>query len=155
MKRYPLAALSFVAIAALALAGTVPNPDSIKTSPQSGQVERSGRRFVTVRGEIVDYYCYIEKGLTGPAHHECAIRCVAGDVCMGILTTDDQLYMISVNHIRAMTPLSFEGIPNPFDKCRRLISERVDLTGHAMERKGQKIIEVTDVRKVGEPAAVR
>src|SRR4051794_25405033 len=48
----------------------------------------SNRHFVTVRGEIVDYYCYIEKGLTGAGHKDCGTRCVAGDVCMGILTTD-------------------------------------------------------------------
>ena len=107
----------------------------------------SNRRYVTMRGEIVDYYCYIEKGLTGPAHKACGTRCVAGDVCMGLLTTDGDLYMISVNHLRAMDPLGFNGVPDPFNVCRGWIAERVDLSGYAMERKGQRIIEIMDVKK--------
>ncbi len=152
MKRAPFGLLVLLGIASIAIAGSVSRQDTNTPPAKSGQVERSARRLVTVRGEIVDYYCYIEKGLTGPAHRECGVKCVAGDVCMGILTTDDQLYMISVNHIRAMTPLSFQGIADPFDKCRRMIAEQVDLTGFAMERKGQKIIEIVDVRKVGDPS---
>jgi len=103
---------------------------------------------VTFRGEIVDYYCYIEKGLTGPAHRECGLKCVAGDVCMGILTEEDELYMLSVDHIRAMTPGAFEGLPDAFTECRSMISMKVELRGKAMQRKGQKIVEVVSVKKI-------
>lgn len=105
------------------------------------------RTLMTMRGEIVDYYCYIEKAATGPQHRDCAVKCVSGDVCMGLLTTDGQLFMISVNHLRAMQPIQFRGIPDPFNAARGLIAEKVDLTGYAMERKGQKIIEIMDVKK--------
>ena len=114
----------------------------------ASQREGSGKRPVTFRGEIVDYYCYIEKGLTGPAHRECGLKCVAGDVCMGILTEDDELYMLSVDHIRAMTPTAFEGQPDAFTQCRSMISFKVELSGKAMQRKGQKIIEVESVKKI-------
>ena len=104
--------------------------------------------------EIVDYYCYIEKGLTGPAHKACGMACVAGDVCMGLLTTDGALYMISVNHLRAMAPLSMGDAPDPFRTCRGWIAEKVDLSGYAMERKGQRIIEIMGVKKAtGNPPA--
>jgi hypothetical protein len=116
---------------------------------------RTPRRLVTFRGEIVDYYCYIEKGATGPAHRDCGVRCVAGDVCMGLLTTDDRLMMISINHMRAMDPLSFKDTPDAFAACRALIAEQVDLTGFFMERKGQRIIEVMDVKRVAKPAAAK
>lgn len=140
--------LGLVAVASIAIAGTSP-PAQRDSASKAGEVGRSERRLVTKRGEVVDYYCYIEKGLKGPAHRECGVKCVAGDVCMGILTTEDELYMISVNHIRAMTPNTFSGAPDPFDKCRRLISEQVELTGYAMERKGQRIIEIMDVKRLG------
>jgi hypothetical protein len=113
--------------------------------------ENATRHYVTVRGEIVDYFCYIEKGLTGPAHKDCGTRCVAGDVCMGILTTDKQLYMISVNHLRAMDPTAFRGMPDPFTTCRGWMAETVDLGGYAMERRGQKIIEIMNVKKASGP----
>jgi len=120
----------------------------------NANTERSNRHYVTLRGEIVDYYCYIEKGLTGRTHRDCGIRCVAGDICMGLLTADGDLYMISRNHMRAMEPLAFKSVPDPFNTCTGWIAEKVDLSGHAMERKGQRIIEITDVKKaVGDPPA--
>ena len=132
----------------LVLAGLVASTMGASTAP-----ERSNRHYVTMRGEIVDYYCYIEKGLTGPAHKECGVRCVAGDVCMGLLTEQGDLYMISVNHIRAMAPTTFQG-PDPFTACRKMITEKVDLSGYAMERKGQRIVEIMDVKKASGPPPV-
>ena len=146
-----LLAGAFVVLAALADAGSAPVARQEHADGGFCPTEKDGRTIVTLRGEIVDYYCYIEKGLTGPSHRECGVKCVAGDVCMGLLTTNGELLMISVNHIRAMTPLAFQSIPNPFEKCRRLIAEKVDLTGYAMQRKGQKIIEIVEVTKVGAP----
>jgi len=131
---------------------TAPPPPTLKAAPAARKnaagVEVSNRRLVTFRGEIVDFYCYIEKGLRGPGHLECAVRCVSGDVCMGLATQQGDLYMISVNHLRAMDPLSFKGIPDPFTRCRGLLCQTVDMTGYAMERKGQRILEVMDVKPV-------
>lgn len=42
-----------------------------------------------------------------------------------------------------------------FAACRALIAEKVDLTGYFMERKGQRIIEVMDVKPVAKQAAVK
>lgn len=70
---------------------------------------------------------------------------------MGILTTDGALYMISVNHLRAMDPTAFRSIPDPFTTCRGWIAESVDLSGYAMERKGCKIIEIMAVKKASGP----
>ena len=140
----------FVVLATLADAGAPPGKDA-QHAQGFCPTEKDGRTLTTLRGEIVDYYCYIEKGLTGPSHKECGLKCVAGDVCMGLLTTNGELLMISVNHIRAMTPHAFQGIPDPFRKCTTMIADKVDLTGYAMQRKGQKIIEIVDVKKVGAP----
>jgi len=150
----PMALLLAVAVAAgpqSAARAKAPAADKCCAPKASDYPGESNRHYVTVRGEIVDYYCYIEKGLTGPAHKDCGTRCVAGDVCMGILTTDKQLYMISVNHLRAMDPLSFRNIPDPFTTCRGWIAETVDLGGYAMERRGQKIIEIANVKKASGP----
>ena len=143
---------------AIASSGITPKstsaPKSTSTPPAStpatGQVcpPGTGKHPVTVRGEIVDYYCYIEKGLLGPNHKECGLKCVAGDVCMGILTEQGDLYMLSIDHIRAMAPLTFQGIPDPFKKCMSMVSEHVEIRGNLMERKGQRILEVVSVKKV-------
>lgn len=118
--------------------------------PGPNVVEHSVKRqLTTLRGELVDFYCYIEKGGRGPEHRDCAVRCVSGDVCMGLLTTDEkQLIMLSVNHLRAMDPKAWRSVPDPFNTCRGLLAQTVDLTGYVIEKKGQKIIEVTDVKVV-------
>jgi len=150
MKFHRAAFLAAAIYIGLAVAGSSvrggvdPSGARSATPPREG----SGKHSVRFRGEIVDYYCYIEKGLTGPAHRECGLKCVAGDVCMGILTENDELYMLSVNHIRAMTPTAFEGIPDAFTQCRSMISMKVELSGKAMQRKGQKIVEVESVKKI-------
>jgi hypothetical protein len=135
---------------AIAGAGTTPKTSIAPSGPAAGDVcpPGSGKHAVTVRGEIVDYYCYIEKGLTGPQHKECGLKCVAGDVCMGILTEKGDLYMLSIDHIRAMAPLTFQGVPDPFKKCMSRVSEHVEIRGSLMERKGQRILEVAAVRKI-------
>lgn len=134
------------------IASATPAPDTggalVAPAPAPATSGRSKRKLVTMRGEIVDYYCYIEKGLRGGEHKECGIRCVAGDVCMGLLTDDQRLFMISINHMRAMEPLKYEGIPDPFAKCRGMITQRVELTGYAMERHWQRVIEVTAVKEI-------
>lgn len=149
-------AVALVAGAAIGRSTSPPPPPKTNAPAKAaaGKLNAAGlqvanRRLVTLRGEVVDFYCFIEKGLRGPGHLECAVKCVAGDVCMGLYTQDDELYMISVNHLRAMDPLAFKGIPDPFNRCRGLLSQVVDLTGYAMERKGQRILEIMDVKPVG------
>jgi hypothetical protein len=114
---------------------------------------RTPMKAVKLRGEIVDWYCYIQKGATGIDHKDCGTRCVAGDICMGLLTTDGDLYMISQDHMRAMDPSGYRGVVNPFDKARGLMAWTVDLVGHALERKGQRIVEIVDVFPVSAPVS--
>ena len=165
MKRYLVAGIAVLIYIALGVAGAAlrggvdpaiagsgiaPKAAAPSKVPATGQVcpPGTGKHRVVVRGEIVDYYCYIEKGLLGPQHKECGLKCVAGDVCMGILTEQGDLYMLSIDHIRAMAPLTFQGIPDPFKKCMSMVSEHVEINGNLMERKGQRILEVTGVRKI-------
>ena len=165
MKRHLVAAFVVLVYVALGVAGAAlrggvdpaiagagsPSPtSSVAKLPATGDVcpPGTGKHAVTVRGEIVDYYCYIEKGLTGPQHKECGLKCVAGDVCMGILTDQGDLYMLSIDHIRAMAPQTFQGVPDPFKACMSMVSQHVEIRGSLMERKGQRILEVAAVRKV-------
>lgn len=136
------------AVAPAAPATAVP---ATAPAPETNRILK--RTKMTVRGEIVDYFCYIQRGARGPDHKECGLRCVEGDVCMGLLTEDDAtLYMISIDHMRAMQPLAYRGLPDPFQVCRRLMSENVELTGFALERRGQKIFEVAGVKVVPKTA---
>jgi len=150
--------ISGVILATVLVVGLVAGTAIGRSTPDASKKNAAGlavanRTLVTLRGEVVDYYCFIEKGLRGPGHLECAVKCVSGDICMGLYTTDGELLMVSVNHLRAMDPLSFKGIPDPFNRCRGLLAQTVDLTGYRMERLGQKIVEIMDVKPVGPASA--
>src|SRR5579872_1990485 len=48
----------------------------------------------TVRGEIVDFSCYLEVGKHGEKHRFCAQRCLANGQPIGLLTQNGNLYML-------------------------------------------------------------
>ncbi|MEJ6394285.1 hypothetical protein V8J82_13525 [Gymnodinialimonas sp. 2305UL16-5] len=59
---------------------------------------------VTLRGELIDTWCYFSGVMGGPdavqgtAHHTCAIWCSAGGIPVGLLAEDGTVYMIlSIN----------------------------------------------------------
>ena len=39
----------------------------------------------TVRGEIVDSYCYVGRGIRGPSHRECAVRCARKGIALVLI----------------------------------------------------------------------
>ncbi len=55
---------------------------------------------VTIRGEVIDTWCYFSGVMGGPdavqgtAHHTCAIWCSAGGIPVGLLGEDGTVYMI-------------------------------------------------------------
>src|ERR1022692_3666450 len=48
----------------------------------------------TVRGEIVDFSCYLEVGKHGEKHRGCAQRCLTNGQPIGLLTQNGNLYML-------------------------------------------------------------
>ena len=53
--------------------------------------ERGGSQVVT--GEVVDLACYLGEGEMGPAHADCAQKCIASGLPVGI-KSGDQLYLV-------------------------------------------------------------
>lgn len=41
--------------------------------------------MVTVRGEIVDSYCYAGRGIRGPSHTACALRCARKGIALVLI----------------------------------------------------------------------
>ena len=60
----------------------------------------SDGELVTIRGEVIDTWCYFSGVMGGPdavqgtAHHTCAIWCSAGGIPVGLLWEDGTVYMI-------------------------------------------------------------
>lgn len=142
MKRgHVLFALAALLAAGLAAAQTAPTPGSKGT-----------RRALTLRGEVLDMSCYTARGASGPIHRECALQCIASGVCMGMLGPDSMLYMLTVDHARAMAPSTFT-TPDPFVQCKSWAALNVEIAGVAYERRGMHIIEVSRAKLLPAPTS--
>jgi len=91
---------------------------------------------VTLKGELVDMGCYVSHEARGEKHKGCATKCVAGGMPMGLLTSDNKLYVLTVNHDNA----------DPYNQAKDLMSAMVEITGVVSERGGARIIDVTELK---------
>jgi len=93
---------------------------------------------VTLKGELVDMGCYVSHEARGEKHKGCATKCVAGGMPMGLLTADNKLYLLTLDHDNA----------DPYNQAKELMSAMVEITGVVGERGGARIIDVTGLKEV-------
>jgi hypothetical protein len=93
-----------------------------------GAEEKSGATQ-SIKGEVVDLMCYLDHGAKGEKHKGCASKCIKGGGPVGLLTEDDQLYLIVGDHQPMNEQLA--------DKA----AQTVTLKGKVVERNGMKMIE--------------
>jgi hypothetical protein len=96
----------------------------------------------TMYGELVDMGCYVGHGAAGEKHAECATKCIAGGMPMGLLTKEGNLYLLTMAH----------GNADPFNKLKELAGKQVKVSGPANERAGMKTLEVASA-EAATPAA--
>lgn len=109
------------------------------------------RKSVTLTGEILDMGCFTSQGLRGAMHRECALRCLAMGIPIGLITADSTVYVLTQNHDRAMAPLNFPP-PDFYTQCRGWPSFQVEVSGFVWERKGMKFLEVLASKPAPPPA---
>jgi type 1 fimbria pilin len=93
-------------------------------------------KTVTLRGEVVDTGCYLGHGATGAKHKECATKCIANGMPMGLLTADGALYLITMSHSNA----------DAYNQLKGWAAETVEVTGVVSTRNGLKGIEADAVK---------
>jgi hypothetical protein len=143
MKR-SRAALGFAALIAVALAVSAQSPQKTGATGQAASpAPAKPRKATTLRGEVLDMSCFVARGFRGAVHRDCALRCIASGVCMGMMGPDSMLYMLTLDHARAMAPTTFT-TPDPFALCKQWV---------AYERAGMHIIEVSRAKLLPAPAA--
>jgi len=126
----PLTRIVVVALLSSVIAAAPPPPK--RTGPPKAQ---------TFTGEILDMGCYLSRGLRGDLHRECALKCIASGIPMGLATDDGTIFLLTQNHDRAMEPRAF-GPPDPFQVCKQNAANRMTVTGLVWERDGIKELEV-------------
>ncbi len=89
----------------------------------------------TVTGEVVDLMCYLDHGAKGEKHKGCAGKCIKSGGPVGLLTSDDQLYLVIGDH----KPMN--------DELADKAAQTVTLKGKVVERNGMKMIENAQLQK--------
>ena len=112
------------------VAGAVLLAGLLSTAPQARAAETQ-----TVKGEVVDLMCYLDHGAKGDKHESCAKTCIESGGPVGLLTSDNQLYLVIGEH----KPMNAQLAP--------LAAKTVTLKGKVVERNGMKMIENAEIVK--------
>jgi len=103
---------------------------------QEAAKEPAKKAPTTLTGELVDTGCYLGHGARGEKHIDCATKCIAGGMPMGLLTSAGKLYLITLDHDN----------PDPYNKLKEMAGKTVSVTGIVSARSGMQGIDVTDVK---------
>lgn len=87
----------------------------------------------TIKGEVVDLMCYLDHGAKGEKHAGCAKMCISSGGPVGLLTSDNQVYLIIGEH----KPINDELAP--------LAATVITVKGKVVERGGMKMIENAEI----------
>ena len=106
-------------------------------SPLAGLAadEKDAAQTKSIKGEVVDLMCYLDHGAKGEKHKGCASGCIKGGGPVGLLTEDDQLYLVVGDHKPINTELASKA------------AETVTLKGKVVEKHGMKMIENAELEK--------
>lgn len=92
----------------------------------------------TLTGEVVDVTCYVEhnKSALGPAHADCAKKCIKSGLPVAIKVGETLYLATKADHTPANGMLE------------RYAGEQVEVHGKVMERDGQHLVAVSKVERV-------
>ena len=100
-----------------------------------GAEEKTAAQTQTIKGEVVDLMCYLDHGAKGDKHKGCAKKCIEGGGPVGLLTADDQLYLVIGDHKPINTELAAKA------------AQTATLKGKVVERNGMKMIENAELQE--------
>ena len=89
----------------------------------------------SVTGEVVDLMCYLDHGAKGAKHSGCCAKCIESGGPVGLLSADNQLYLIIGAH-KTMN-----------DELVAYAAKTITVQGKVVERNGMKMVENAVVQK--------
>jgi len=109
---------------------------AVDAKPLAGKV-------VTLKGEIVDYSCYLQLGKHGGKHRDCGQKCLRAGMPIGLLTQDGTLYLLmeEEHNQRRDKETNFR------DTAVENMAYIVEVTGTVSEADGQRALFVTGFLK--------
>jgi len=107
------------------------------------KAETKEMKPTTMTGEVVDLGCYLGHGAHGAKHAECATKCIAGGMPMGLLTAKGDLFLLTMDHANA----------DPFNHAKEWAAKQVKVTGQMNDKDGMKSLEVSSAEVVADASA--
>src|SRR6267154_1242468 len=90
---------------------------------------------ITVTGEVIDMACYIDHGVTGAKHADCAKTCIESGLPVGIKAQDGKTYLLIGEH-------------KPMNKqLADLAAKTITVRGKLSTRDGFNMIENAEIVK--------
>ncbi|MBI5309039.1 MAG: hypothetical protein HZB37_12110 [Planctomycetes bacterium] len=92
---------------------------------------------VTVKGEIIDTYCYALKGVKGEGHRQCAIDCVKKGIPAGLLEDGtNKVYVLLPNAPKSALP----------DEVIEKMAMKVTVTGKTYTSGGSQFLTIESIK---------
>ena len=91
---------------------------------------------VSIKGEVIDTFCYATMGAKGPSHKQCGIECAHKGIPVGLLDPSGKIHVLLPN--KDKTALS-EDVINK-------MGETVTVTGHEHMKGGLAFLTVESVK---------
>ena len=88
-----------------------------------------------VTGEVIDMACYIDHNATGEKHADCAKKCIASGLPVGIKGDDGKTYLLIGEH----KPLNSE--------LAQYAAKKITVEGKITSRDGINMIENAEIQK--------
>lgn len=100
-----------------------------------GKHEHGAGEMKKVTGEVVDMACYVDHGATGEKHADCAKKCIAGGLPVGLKADDGKTYLLIGDH----TPMNKE--------LAEYAAKTITVEGKVVSRDGFNMIENASIQK--------
>jgi hypothetical protein len=92
---------------------------------------------VTVKGELIDTYCYALMGAKGPSHRDCAIECVKKGIPAGLLEDGtNKVYVLLPNKDKTGLPAAV------IEK----MAQKVTITGKVYSQGGSQFLTIESIQ---------
>jgi hypothetical protein len=96
------------------------------------QAAAATNKMTVITGELVDMGCYVGHSAKGEKHSECATKCIAGGMPMGLLAGNGRLFVLTMDHAN----------PDAYNKAKKMAGKRVTVSGSRHEKNGVVTLDV-------------
>lgn len=117
---------------ALAVVACLAGLSVMAVADQGHSHDAAGAKMTEITGELVDMGCYVGHSAKGEKHSECATKCIAGGMPMGLLSANGRIFLLTMDHAN----------PDAYNKVKKMAGKRVTVSGSRHEKNGIVTLDV-------------